>query len=131
VTAPGTAQFLFLGRDPAVNPLGTFATELTAFGFLVTLNNNTFEVKRDLNRTSSGSTTIVRNVSDVEVTYSVTGSMEIAALYSFNGSPFMAAPPRMAPLEPAPQVIPEPASGFVAGAILIGLGIASRRRRIR
>jgi hypothetical protein len=45
---PGTAQFLYVGRDPAVNPLGTFVTQLTDFSFSGELNGNTFDVKRNL-----------------------------------------------------------------------------------
>ena len=88
---PGTAQFLFVGRDPAVNPLGTFVTQLTDFSFSGELNGNTFDVKRNTANTSAGSTTILQATLD-PVTYEVSGTLEIFALYSFNGSPFMPGP---------------------------------------
>lgn len=121
----GTAHFTYLGRDPSVNPLGTFTTELTDFAFQGMLNANTFEVKQDPGRTSTGSTTILQATIE-PVTYSVSGSLEIFALYSFNASPFMTAPPRTASLNP----IPEPGSGVLV--MLVGMiGIASRCRRVR
>ncbi len=55
----GTAQFTFVGRDPSVNPLGTFTTLLTDFDFKGVLNGNTFEVKQDPGKASTGSTTIL------------------------------------------------------------------------
>ncbi len=123
---PGTVTFTYLGRDPAVNPLGTFITELTDFGFQGTLNANTFEVRRDPSKNSVGSTTILPASVLPTITYEVSGSVEIFALYSFNGSPFMPAPPRTAGLTP----IPEPGSGLLAGSILAGMiVIRSRRRR--
>ena len=124
----GTAHFTYLGRDPNVNPLGTFTTELTDFVFQGMLNGNTFEVKQDPGKTSTGWTTIVEATSDPPITYTVSGSLEIFALYSFNRSPFMTAPPRTASLNP----IPEPGSGVLVGSILVGLiGIASRCHRVR
>jgi hypothetical protein len=57
------------------------------------LGGNTFEVKKDPSDVSSGDTTIlVANVGP-PVTYSVGGSVDIFALYSFNGGPFLPAPP--------------------------------------
>lgn len=124
----GTATFTYLGRDPSVNPLGTFPTKLTDFDFQGTLNGNTFEVKKDPGQTSTGSTTILAINVESPIMYAVSGSLEIFALYSFNGSPFMTAPPRTADL----TAVPEPGSGFLAGFIMVGvIGIASRRRRVR
>ena len=119
-----------MGRDPAVNPLGTFVTQLTDFSFSGELNGNTFVVKRNTANTSAGSTTILQATLD-PVTYEVSGTLEIFALYSFNGSPFMPAPPRTADLTPTPDTVPEPATSLLAGAILLGAGVASRRRRVR
>jgi hypothetical protein len=125
---PGTAQFTYVGRDPSVNPLGTFETKLTEFAFQGSLNNNTFEVKHDPNRTSGGFTTILQATSD-PITYTVSGSLDIFALFSFNGSPFMEAPPRTAGLVPAPAPIPEPGSGVLVASVLAGvISIASKRR---
>ena len=126
----GRATFTYLGRDPSVNPLGTFTTQLTNFVFQGMLNGNTFEVKHNPEKTSTGSTTILPATFVAPVTYAVSGSLEIFALYSFNGSAFMAAPPRTAGLIPIQEPIPEPGTGVLVGSILIGvIGIASRRRR--
>ena len=114
-----------MGRDPSINPLGTFTTELTDFHFTGTLNGNTFEVKRDPASTSGGSTTILPFTLIPSITYEVTGSLDIFALYSFNGGPFMTAPPRTTVLTP----IPEPMSGLLAGPVLLGLAAIRRRRR--
>jgi hypothetical protein len=127
----GTAHFTYLGRDPGVNPLGTFTTELTDFAFQGMLNGNTFEVKQDPGKTSTGWTTILEATDIPPITYAVSSSLEIFALYSFNGSPFMTAPPRTADLNPVPQPIPEPGSGVLVGTLVGVVGIASRCRRVR
>ena len=79
----GRATFTYLGRDPSVNPLGTFTTQLTNFVFQGMLNGNTFEVKHDPEKTSTGSTTILPATFVTPVTYAVSGSLEILAFYSF------------------------------------------------
>jgi len=124
----GTAQFTYVGRDPSVNPLGIFATDLTDFDFKGMLNGNTFEVRQDPGKASTGSTTILETTFVPPIKYTVSSSLEIFAEYSFNGSPFVAAPERMTTL----NTVPEPGPGALTGSILVGvLGIASRRRRIR
>jgi hypothetical protein len=130
LTLLGTADFTYFGRIPSENPLGTFATELTDFSFQGTLNNNTFEVKKDPGKASTGSTTILQ-VGFEPPTYEVSGSLEIFALYSFNSSPFMTAPPRTADLVPAPVPIPEPGLGVLAGSLLVAVIVTSHRRRVR
>jgi hypothetical protein len=50
----GTAAFTYVGRDPSVNPLGTFVTELKAFDFTGMLNGNSFEVKQNPGSASMG-----------------------------------------------------------------------------
>jgi hypothetical protein len=127
LSMPGTVHFLYAGRDPSVNPLGTFDTELTDFAFSGMLNGNTFAVTRNPAHTSGGSTTILPVPAIPRIAYEVSGSLEIFALYSFNGSPFLPAPPRTAEL----SQVPEPASGVVAAVILLAAGVASRRRRCR
>lgn len=127
LSIPGTAQFRFVGRDPSINPLGTFSTELTAFGFAGLFNGNTFEVQRNASSVSGGSTTILQ-ASVSPVTYEVDGVIDIYALYSFNGAPFVAAPPRTGELGPTVNPVPEPATTLLAGAALACLGLARRRR---
>ena len=113
----GTAHFTYVGRNPEVNPLGTFTTLLTDFDFLGTLNGNTFEVKQDPGHASTGSTTILEVTFVPPILYSVSGSLDIFAEFSFNGSPFMPGPERTTTLSP----VPEPASGLIAGSVLAGL----------
>jgi len=125
---PGTAKFTYLGRDPSVNPLGTFATKLTDFVFEGMLNGNTFAVKQDPANMSTGETTILPATLVLPVTYAVSGSLEISALFSFNGGPFMTAPPRTADLTPL-VAVPEPGFGGLLGSALVGvLGVVFRRR---
>jgi hypothetical protein len=128
LTMAGTVEFVYFGRNPAVNPLGTFVTELTEFDFQGTLGGNTFEVRNNPAQHSTGSTTIVESGQLRPVTYAVSGSLDIFASYSFNGAPFMAAPPRTATL----VAIPEPRSGSLAGLLVAAIaGIAARRRHLR
>jgi hypothetical protein len=131
LTIPGTVHFTYFGRDPSVNPLGTFTTEVTDFTFQGLFNGNTFEVVGNPGEISMGLTTILPVSAVPPITYVVSGSLEIFALFSVNGSPFMPAPPRTARLDEAPAPIPEPQLGLLAGAILVGfIGIRSRRRRV-
>jgi hypothetical protein len=121
----GTAQFTYVGRNPGVNPLGTFATDLTSFDFTGTLNGNTFEIKQDPGDPSTGSTTILESTFVPPIEFTVSGSLDIFAQFSFNGAPFVSAPERMTTL----SAVPEPGLG---GLVLAGvLGIAWRRRRVR
>jgi len=127
----GTANFIYVGRDPSVNALGVFPTILADFDFAGMLNGNTFEVKKDPANDSTGTTSIFKITLSRPVEYDVSGSLSIFAEYSLNGSPFVPAPERTATLT-GPTAIPEPGSGVLAGSVLVGvLGIASRRRRIR
>jgi hypothetical protein len=57
----GTVNFVYVGRDPSVIPLGTFPTILADFDFSGMLNGNTFEVKKDPAQASTGTTSIFRN----------------------------------------------------------------------
>jgi hypothetical protein len=129
VSLPGTVHFSYLGRDPSVNPLGTFTTVLTDFHFQGMGFGNTFEIRRNPAQTSGGSTTILPLSVVPPIEYAVSGSLDVFGLFSFNGGPFMVAPPRRAVLTAA---IPEPGFGVLVGSILVGfIGIASRRRPFR
>jgi hypothetical protein len=125
---PGTVQIMYIGRNPAINPLGTFDTELSAFDFSGMFAGNTFEIKKDPSMDSGGDTTILVNSTGPPVTYAVSGDINILAMYSFNGGPFTPAPARPGTL--VPSAIPEPGLRVLAGILLAGMaGIASRRRR--
>lgn len=127
LTLSGSADFTYIGRNPSINPLGVFVTELTDFDFTGMLNGNTFEVKKDPSNTSTGSTTILETTFVPPIQYTVSGSLSIFAQYSFNGGPFMDAPERMTTL----TTVPEPGSCALAGFMLIGVfRLASRRPRI-
>jgi hypothetical protein len=124
----GTAEFTFVGRNPSVNPLGTFPTELTGFDFTGTLNGNSFEVKENPGSSSTGTTTILEATFTPPIEYSVTSSLNVFGEFSFNGGPFMTAPGQTTTLIPTP----EPGADALAAPILaVVLGIASRLPRIR
>ena len=126
LTLPGTVQFAYLGRNPSVNPLGTFTTEITDFDFQGMLAGNTFHIKQDPDRTSTGFTTILPFTFVPPIQYSVSSSLEVFGLFSINGGQFMQAPPRSPILIP----IPEPASGALAAVMLAGIiALASLRHR--
>lgn len=121
----GTADFTYVGRDPDVNPLGTFATELTSFDFTGTLNGNSFEVKQNPGSPSTGTTTILEATFVPPIEYSVTSSLDVFGEFSFNGSPFMTAPGQMTTL----SAVPEPGPGALAGfSLVIASGIAKLLR---
>lgn len=113
----GTAQFILVGRNPAVNPLGEFQTRLADFAFSGALNGNTFELKANPAMESSGTTAILPYNLTPPIFYAVEGSMTVNALFSVNGGPFLVAPPRTAAL----NEIPEPSSGVLSGVLLAGL----------
>jgi hypothetical protein len=123
----GTADFTYVGRNPSVNPLGLFTTDLTNFDFSGMLNGKTFEVKQNPGSASTGSTTILESTFVPPIEYTVSSSLDVSGEFSFNGSPFMTTPGRMTTLTTA---IPEPASGALLGSLLL-LWIASRRRRVQ
>jgi hypothetical protein len=100
-----------------VNPLGTFTTILTEFGFQGSFGGNTLAIKQDPIKVSSGSTTILPTNLIPPVSFTVSSSMEVFGLFSFNGSPFMPGPPRTADL----TEIPEPGFAVLAGSILAGI----------
>jgi hypothetical protein len=120
----GMVQFTYFGRNPGVNPLGTFVTQITDFGFEGILNGNTFEIKQNPGQTSGGTTTILPFTFVPPILYVVSGSLEIFAQYSFNGSPFVSAPPRMAELNP----IPEPRLSLLTACAAAAMVMAARRR---
>jgi hypothetical protein len=126
LSMPGTALFIYTGRDPAVNPLGVFPTELADFDFMGVLNGNTFEVMRDPAHSSTGSTSILPITVTPPILYSVSGSLEVFSMFSFNGGPFMPAPPRTTEL----SQVPEPGTGPLAAfPLAVIVGMVLRRRR--
>jgi hypothetical protein len=121
----GTIDVTYVGRNPAVNPLGTFTTLITDFHFSGMLNGNTLEVIQNPSIPSTGSTTILEITFSPPILYSVSSSVDLNGEFNFNGTGFMTAPTRTATLTP------EPGFGGLAASIMIGiLGIASRRVRI-
>lgn len=124
LSMPGFVTITYVGRNPSLNPLGAFTTLLTDFNFLGSLNGNSFEVKQNPGQPSTGLTTINQYTFAPPILYSVSSTMSIFALYSFNGAPFEAAPERTATL----TAVPEPASTGLAAAALVGLWAMARCR---
>jgi len=123
----GTVNFTFVGRDPGIDPLGTFTTELTAFDFTGILNGQSFEVKQNPGSASIGSTTILEATFVPPIEYNVSSSLEVFGEYSVNGSPFTAAPGQTTTL----TTVPEPISGLLEGSMMIvALWTLSRRSRV-
>src|SRR5262249_49272536 len=126
LSMPGTALFIYMGRDPAVNPLGIFPTELADFDFMGALNGNTFEVRRDPAHASTGLTSILPITITPPILYSFSASWEVFPLYSFNGVPFIPVPPRTADL----SQVPEPGTGALTAFLFAGvIGMMFRRFR--
>jgi hypothetical protein len=125
----GTMDITYFGRNPFVNPLGTFSSQITSFDFSGSLHGNTLAVIQNPSVASTGTTTIVpvAPFNPLSPLYDVTSSFNINGEYSFNGGPFVTAPTRTGTL----TSIPEPGSGTLAALILtVVLGVASRRRQI-
>jgi hypothetical protein len=123
----GTVEFVYEGRNPGVNPLGVFTTTLSAFDFEGELGGNTFAVKKDPARETVGTTSILPISITPPIQYLVESTIEIKALYSFAGQPFLPAPGRPGELV---SVVPEPGTGILGGAVLLALaGFAPRRRK--
>jgi hypothetical protein len=123
----GTIGITYVGRNPAMNPLGTFTTLVTSFDFSGKLNGNTVEFIQNPSIPSTGSTTILETTFSPPIEYTVSSSVDLNGEYNFNGTGFMPAPTRTGTL----TAIPEPGLGALTASILIVLGIASRRFRIR
>lgn len=126
----GTMDITYFDRNPGIQPLGIFDAQITNFQFNGMLNGNTFEIIQNPNpgEESTGQTTIspVLPFNFSNPMYDVSSYFDINGEYSFNGSPFMAGPPRT-----ATATTPEPAYTALAGSLLIGvLGFARRRRRV-
>lgn len=123
----GFINVIFVGRNPSVNPLGTFPTVITDFSFSGLLGGNTFEIKQDPGQTSDGTTSIFQFSAGPPVVYSVTSTVDLFAQYSFNGSPFTSVPERTGELSP----VPEPGTSALGlsafGCLLAGV---IRQRRL-
>lgn len=121
----GFINFTYSGRNPSINPLGTFATIVSDFGFVGTLGGNAFEIRQNPGQTSAGFTTINQFSVGPPVSYIVSSSVGIFAQYSFNGSPFVDAPERTGSL----TAIPEPGTGSAAMAAIAGVALAALKKR--
>ena len=126
LSVPGTMGFTYFGRDPSINPLGTFKSQITDFNFQGMLNGNTFTVKENPSIPSNG-TTSIDEVSSSPVEYRVSSTFDINAEISINGSPFVPVPTQSTTLSPA--AVPEPSYTALAGSMLALLGFALRRKR--
>lgn len=126
ISTQGPVTFTYVGRDPSVNPLGSFTTELSNFDFSATLNGYTTEIRQDPSSSSTGNTTI-NEASTSPVTYDVSSMLTINGDLSINGSPFVQLPPVVTTLSPTP-LVPEPAYSAAAGLLLLFLGFKFRRK---
>jgi hypothetical protein len=126
----GFVNVTFVGRNPSLNPLGTFSSVITDFGFSGPLGSGTFAIRQDPGQTSDGTTSIFQFSAGIPVQYSVTGSVSLFAQYSLNGSPFTSAPERTGDL----TAVPEPGTGTLglsALGCLLACWIRPRRRSAR
>jgi hypothetical protein len=121
----GTIDVTYIGRDPSVNPLGTFTTNVTGFDFAGMLNGNSIVFEQNPTMMSTGSTTI-HETSLSPVEYTVSSSIDLNGQYNFNNAGFMTAPERTATL----TAVPEPESSALAASVLVMLGIKLRRYRV-
>jgi len=126
---PGTADFTYEGRDPGLNPLGTFTTDVTNFSFSGTLNGNSFSVIPNPAHPSTGSTTILETTFTPPIEFTVSSSIVLYADYSFNGGPDVPAPPRPGSL----TMVPEPSTVTLWGsglACMLALAVSRRKRAV-
>ncbi len=123
----GTADIKYIGRNPSINPLGIFTTDITSFDFSGMLHGNTFTVKQNPLMPSTGTTSIFPTSLTPPFFFSVSSSIDLNGEYSLNDSPFVAAPTRMGTL----FAIPEPSSAALLGSALAGLLALAARRRNR
>ncbi|MBV8833068.1 MAG: hypothetical protein JO108_28050 [Acidobacteriaceae bacterium] len=125
ISLPGTLNVTYVGRDPSVNPLGSFATVLTSFDFSGIFNGSTVELKQNPNAATAGTTTINEIPGSNPVLYDVSGTILINGELSLNGGNFVPGPPVTGTL----AAVPEPATGvsMLFLAALVPVAFAVRR----
>jgi hypothetical protein len=131
VNLDGTVTFVYEGRNPSVNPLGTFQTDVTSFLFTGMFNGKMFELENNPNKSSGGTTSIGPEMpfNLNNPMYEVSSTLTLWGEYSIAGSPFMI-PPHGGGASTTLVGTPEPGYMAVAGTLLIGLlGAGLRRSR--
>jgi hypothetical protein len=129
VNLDGTVTFVYEGRNPMTNPLGTFETDVTNFLFTGTFNGVMFELEENPNKTSGGTTSIFEATFTPPIEYRVSSQLTLWGEYSIAGSPFMV-PPNGGGVSTTLVGTPEPGYMALAGTLLIGiLGAGLRRSR--
>jgi hypothetical protein len=123
VSLNGTIEFVYVGRNPSVNPLGVFTTLVPSFDFTGSFNGNTQEVKG----TGTGTTSIFELTFTPPILYTVSSQIEFSGAFSVNGGPFIPAYSNTGTLTAA---VPEPEYWGVEAGLLAGV-LAIRRRRQR
>jgi len=114
----GTMEFIYVGRDPVINPLGDFTTLVPSFDFTGVFNGNTQEV---MGTGTTGTTSISEIAPGL---YNVSSMLNFTAQFSVNGGPFIPAYANTGTL----TSVPEPGYWQIAAGLLAGV-LAIRRRR--
>jgi hypothetical protein len=114
----GTMEFVYVGRNPSMNPLGSFTTLVPSFDFTGVFNGNTQEV---MGTGTTGTTSISEIAPSL---YNVSSQLLFTAQFSVNGGPFIPAYSNTGTLES----VPEPGYWGVTAGLLVG-ALAIRRRR--
>jgi hypothetical protein len=119
----GAIEFIYVGRNPGINPLGDFTTLVPSFDFKGTFNGNIQEVT---GMATTGTTSISQLKSTPPILYTVTSQLEFSGGFTINGGPFIPAYSNTAIL----ISVPEPGYGAPSAVLLAGV-LAIRRRRHR
>jgi hypothetical protein len=121
----GSIGFTFFGRT-ALNEVGTFDAQITAFDFMGTLMGltgpHTIEAMLDPSQQSVGITTVTKFGDK----FLITSFFDIFGELSIDGGPFVPGPERHLDLGSAPE--PASAGLGLAGCMTVGILIWRRRR---